>query len=60
MTDGIAKHSVKVNGLWYRAGESLPSEGPVKDEPKVDTVAEVAQEEVKPVKKRRSRKATEK
>lgn len=29
----VAKHSIKVNGKWYRAGEEISSAEPQKNEP---------------------------
>lgn len=28
----VAKHSIKVNGKWYRAGKTIPSAEPLKTE----------------------------
>ncbi len=51
----IAAHAVKINGLWYRAGDVLPSED---QERPAEAKEQTKQEEnpVKPAPKRRAAK----
>lgn len=51
----IAAHAVKIDGLWYRAGDVLPSED---QERPVEAKEQTKQEEnpVKPAPKRRTAK----
>lgn len=49
----IATHSVKINGLWYRAGDNLPSEN--QERPAEATEQTKQEEPVKPAPKRRTK-----
>lgn len=50
----IATHAVKINGLWYRTGDKLPSE----DQERPSEAKEQAKQEENPVKHAPKRRTT--